>query len=75
VTALLAFCAVFAPIYYHSYQFDEFISTIPLRAQHSVVSGDAPSDQTVLEWVVSRAQTLGLPGYSVDLHFNPLAGR
>jgi hypothetical protein len=106
VMALIAFCAVVAPIYYHSYQFEQFISTIPLRAQSLVVSGDAPSDQTVLEWVVSRAHSLGLPvkpenvhlerlasggplktiavhyritvslpGYSVDLHFNPQASR
>jgi hypothetical protein len=106
VIALLFVCAVFAPIYYHSYQFGGFISTIPLRVQQLVVSGDAPSDRRVLGWVVSQAQALGLPvkpenvrldrlapdgslkeiavhysvtvslpGYSVDLHFNPQAGR
>jgi hypothetical protein len=106
VIALLALCAAIAPIYYHSYQFGGFISTIPLRVQQLVASGDAPSDRTVLEWVVSQAQALGLPvkpenvrlnrpasggplktiavhysvtvslpGYSVDLHFNPQAGR
>jgi hypothetical protein len=106
VMALLVICAVFAPVYYHSHQFAGFISTIPSRAQQLAVSGDAPSDQTVLEWVVSRAQalslpvrpedvrldrlasggplktiavhynvTVSLPGYSVDLHFNPQASR
>jgi hypothetical protein len=106
VVVLLVVCAVFVPIYYHSYQFGGFISTIPWRVQQLVVSGDPPSDKTVLEWVVSQAKGLGLPvkpanismmllpsdgllekiavhysvtatlpGYSVDLHFNPQSSR
>ncbi len=104
IAALLGLCAVFAPIYYHSYQFGGFISTIPSRIDLMTRSGDTPSEDTVLDWVLSEARgrglpvkrqnvqlerlasdgpigkiavhysvTVSLPGYSVDLHFNPHA--
>ena len=106
VAALVALCSLFAPIYYRSYQFRAFLSTVPAQAQRLAAQGGAPSDQAVLQLVISRAKDLGLPvrpedvrvermppggtlrriavhyrvpvslpGYSVDLHFNPQAAR
>ena len=56
LAALLAFTAMFAPVYYHNLELQNFVSGIAQR-----VENQTNSDDILRTWVLDKAHQLDLP--------------
>ena len=63
LAALVLFAVELMPLYYHSYQFQRFVSAATQR-----VENQKKSDDLLREWVVDKAASLDLPVKAGDVH-------
>lgn len=60
LAAMLGFCAMFAPIYIHNLQLQNFVAGIT-RSVENRANSDAVSDAVLRGWVLDKAHQLQLP--------------
>ena len=63
LTALLAFTAMFAPIYYRNLELQNFVSGVAQR-----VENQTNSDDVLRTWVLDKAHALDLPVKEDNVH-------
>jgi hypothetical protein len=63
LTALLAFTAMFAPIYYRNLELQNYVSGVAQR-----VENQTSSDDVLRTWVLNKAHALDLPVKEDNVH-------